>query len=71
MSWRSAAIAKSRKARREAAIARPELRAAPDGMARIAPQSPTSASIKQADPTTRALIDQALRNVANMGERHG
>lgn len=50
----------ARRARRNAAMARPELRTA-DTFARASAASPTSAPIKVQDEETRRLIDDALK----------
>ena len=51
---------KARKARYATALARTELRAAPDGFTRAAPASPTSAPVKVQDEATRKMIEEAM-----------
>lgn len=52
--------AKAREQRHRAAIARPELRVS-DGVPRTAPQSPTSAPIKQRDAAITDMVAEFLR----------
>jgi hypothetical protein len=52
------ALEKSRRARFQAALARPELRL--PSVARESPASPTSAPTKKADPAVEALVQQYL-----------
>lgn len=49
-----------RQANRAIALSRPELRQPGDGFARKAAASPVSAPVKETDPETRRLIDEAL-----------
>jgi hypothetical protein len=51
---------KAREARYASALARPELRSAPDGFTRAAPSSPTSAPVKVQDEATRKMIADAV-----------
>lgn len=53
------AALKSRQARRDAALSRPELRE--ESTQRVFPSSPTGMGIKVVDPEVRRLVDEAVR----------